>query len=319
MRMRWHAAETILWHMAASRILVGYDGSPHADDALALARVLGHGTAAEIVLAHVVPWEPLGLTAVPIPELKADFERRERQALEKLQEVADRHGVLAEAGPGSSPAQGLSELAEELEPELVVVGSSHRGTLGQVLAGNVALRLLDGLDRPLAVAPAGYSEGPQALDSIGVAFDGTPESHEALTAGARLAQAAGARIEVIRVMPPGTGVPVSPWVFAWDAGAIREDREALDREQLEAAVRSLPREVAGSARLETGIPVEVLIEASRDLDLLAIGSRGYGPTRRLLLGSVSAQLVREARCPVLVTPRPPSTDRERPRVEAARA
>jgi nucleotide-binding universal stress UspA family protein len=319
MRMCRHAAETILCHMAASRILVGYDGSPHADDALALARLLAGCTGAEIVIAQVVPWEPLSLTAVPMPELKADLERRERQALEELQEVADRPGVRAEAGPGSSPAQGLSELAEELNPELVVVGSSHRGRLGQVLAGNVALTLLDGLDRPLAVAPAGYSEGAEPLHAIGVAFDGTPESHEALTAAARLAQAAGAKIEVIRVMPLGAGLPLSPWVFTWDAGAIREDLEARERDDLEAAVRSLPREVAGSSRFETGIPAEVLAEASRDLDLLAVGSRGYGPTRRLLLGSVSAQLVREAHCPVLVTPRPSSTDRARPRVEAAQA
>ena len=56
--------------MTASRILVGHDASPHADDALALGRLLSELTGAELVLARVVPWEPLPLQAVPIPELK---------------------------------------------------------------------------------------------------------------------------------------------------------------------------------------------------------------------------------------------------------
>jgi hypothetical protein len=38
--------------------------------------------------------------------------------------------------------------------------------------------------------------------------------------------------------------------------------------------------------------------------LLVLGSRGYGPVRRVLLGSVSGELVRGAACPVLVVPRP---------------
>ena len=111
----------------------------------------------------------------------------------------------------------------------------------------------------------------------------------------------------------------SPWAFAWGAGASRQDLEERARDRLESAAKSLPREASGSSRLETGAPVVVLVDASRYLDLLVVGSRGYGPARRLLLGSVSGRLVREAHCPVLVTPCPPSREREPLRVEAARA
>ena len=39
------------------------------------------------------------------------------------------------------------------------------------------------------------------------------------------------------------------------------------------------------------------------VDVLFAGSRGYGPLRRALLGSVSGALVRDAGCPVVITPR----------------
>ena len=54
----------------------------------------------------------------------------------------------------------------------------------------------------------------------------------------------------------------------------------------------------------SGDPVLVLEqEASRGLDLLVLGARGYGPLRSVLLGSVSTEVVCHSPCPVLVVPR----------------
>jgi nucleotide-binding universal stress UspA family protein len=52
-----------------------------------------------------------------------------------------------------------------------------------------------------------------------------------------------------------------------------------------------------------GDPAEVLAARSRELDLLVVGSRGYGPVRQVLIGGVSAELMRRAACPVLIVPR----------------
>jgi len=52
-----------------------------------------------------------------------------------------------------------------------------------------------------------------------------------------------------------------------------------------------------------GDPLTLLRDASADLDLMVLGSRGYGPVRTLLLGSVSRAVVRDAACPVVVVPR----------------
>jgi nucleotide-binding universal stress UspA family protein len=52
-----------------------------------------------------------------------------------------------------------------------------------------------------------------------------------------------------------------------------------------------------------GDPAEILAERSGALDLLVVGSRNYGPVRRALIGSVAAEVIRTASCPVLVVPR----------------
>jgi len=52
-----------------------------------------------------------------------------------------------------------------------------------------------------------------------------------------------------------------------------------------------------------GDPAERLIERSASLDILVVGSRGYGPLHAVLVGGVSGRVVRAAQCPVIVTPR----------------
>src|SRR6185312_6501572 len=124
-------------------------------------------------------------------------------------------------------------------------------------------------------APAGFAQTEHGLAEVGVGYDGSPESREALRLGGRLARAAGAALRVVSVA----------------TGAMPEH---------EAAARA-----EGAAyEVLTGAPAAELARRSADLGLLVVGSRGHGPVRRLLLGSTSTRLVREARCPVIIVPRP---------------
>jgi nucleotide-binding universal stress UspA family protein len=66
----------------------------------------------------------------------------------------------------------------------------------------------------------------------------------------------------------------------------------------------VPDGIEVEAALASGAPVEALTDAAGTSgNILVVGSRAYGPLRRVLLGSVSTKLVRSAPCPLIVTPR----------------
>ena len=79
-------------------------------------------------------------------------------------------------------------------------------------------------------------------------------------------------------------------------------RERASRE-LESAMATIDAELGAEAEFTVGDAAQVLAEASEQLDLLLVGSRGYGPMRAVMVGGVAGRLVREAACPVIVVPR----------------
>jgi nucleotide-binding universal stress UspA family protein len=284
-------------------VLVGYDGRPESRDALALAALLGRALGEPLIVACVYPPpdNTIGLTGADTGA-EADFRSRaEHTAAEGR--AALPHGLDASTAAvlGGSAAQGLHDLAESERPAAIVLGSSHRGALGRVLAGSVASRLFSAAPCPVAIAPRG-SAGSETtvLRLVGVGFDDNPESWNALQRAAALGVAAGARLRLIHAVQPVIAPPMAP-----------EESERLTRElrahhelALRRATLSVSKELQAEARLVVGDAVRVLDdEGHHGLDLLVLGSRGYGPLRRVLLGSVASEVVRLAPCPVMVVPR----------------
>jgi nucleotide-binding universal stress UspA family protein len=150
---------------------------------LALARLLARLTGAPLLLVTVLPREaPVGF---PSPEYASALRD---EIAERLRDVARRLGDGASTRVlDGSPAGAMHELAEEINPAAVVVGSTHRGVVGRLLVGQVATGLLHGTGCPVAIAPRGYDGADGALQQIGVAFDGSPEARVALEAGIGLA------------------------------------------------------------------------------------------------------------------------------------
>lgn len=193
----------------------------------------------------------------------------------------------------SSIGRGLHELAESVGADLLVVGSSQRGAVGRVLLGDDTRAALDGAPCAVAVAPAGYAQDPHLFREIGVGYDGSPESVHALTMARELAAQRGARVSAFEA--------VSVPAIALASGPPSVDdrlRELLDdaRARVSALDGVEPHAVYGQ-------PAEELALFSASVDLLVVGSRGYGPVGRLVHGSTSHRLARIARCPLLVLPR----------------
>lgn len=79
--------------------------------------------------------------------------------------------------------------------------------------------------------------------------------------------------------------------------AAKEETESLLEQAGEAS-----RPASVTVRGVTGLPAEELVIASKDAEMLVVGSRGAGGFRRLLMGSVAAQVTHHAHCPVVVIP-----------------
>jgi nucleotide-binding universal stress UspA family protein len=69
----------------------------------------------------------------------------------------------------------------------------------------------------------------------------------------------------------------------------------------------LAGELPVAIEIERGDAAAELIARSGDVDLIVLGSRSYGPLRRVLVGGVGTKVIAEARCPVLVVPRSAGT------------
>lgn len=93
--------------------------------------------------------------------------------------------------------------------------------------------------------------------------------------------------------------PGSPLVGQAEPEDLRST-EAAARAELEQAGGA--EGVDGEIRVVAGVPAEELLKAGEDADLVVVGSRGVGGFSRLLLGSVSSQVVQHATCPVVVIP-----------------
>lgn len=153
-----------------------------------------------------------------------------------------------------------------------------------------------------APRPLGSTDPIPEVERIVVGVDGSPTSMEALVWAARQAARCHAELRIVSAWaPPDIGLEsyeYGPTGTEVDTKAIARVRRLVEA-AAERARRLLPADRVDSS-VGVGGPAEVLIEQSRDADLLVVGSRGLGGFRGLLLGSVSQQCAGHAACPVVV-------------------
>ncbi len=281
------------------KLIIGYDAGDEGEDAVEFGRALCDVIGAEPVLTSVIsPTHPSIETLGP--EAARDYRHRE------LVEVAGRRleGRDAEVQVvrGTSVGHGLVTAAEDLDAACLVIGSCHRGALGRVALGSVGGSLIHGAPCTVAVAPRGYAESKGPLLHVGVAFDGTPEAWAALETGIGMTERAHGRLSVVTVSDFTSHVPATAFNLLTSGEVTTAEREEK-RRVLDLALARVPEELPVRGRLLSGVPGEMLATASQDVDLMIIGSKGYGPIRRAFAGSVAAYVFHHAHSAVMVLPR----------------
>jgi nucleotide-binding universal stress UspA family protein len=282
-------------------ILAGADGTGSGLDAVAFGARLATAIGSPLVVACVCPDQALLVGAEGEAE---DPQRQATSILEGAREVVGDLPADFRTVASTSPARGLAELAENEDVEAVVVGSTHRGPVGRVMSGSTAERLLHGSGCPVAVAPRGYRlHRSKPIEAIGAAFTDSPEGHEAVRVAADLAARAHLPMTVYSVVALHSNW-LRPETVQPDATVVPEEIRRAYSDPLDSAVADLSDGVRATGQLLFGEVVDELsVAAERDVDLLVCGSRGYGPVRRVLLGTVSSALARQASVPTLVVPR----------------
>ncbi|MBL6274575.1 universal stress protein [Micromonospora fiedleri] len=287
--------------MSDEQILVGYDGSPDAAAALEWALAQAGRDGRPVRLAYIFEWLTVagwvgpGMTPGMWPDEQA------RQQVEELvrkaaADAAAAHPDLTVSGEvlDGPPALVLEECSTEAG--LVVLGSRGHGGFTGLLAGSTAVSVTAHAHCPVVVVRRDTASTARA-GHVAVGVDGSEQSLLAL--GFAIEQAALRRVplHVLRAWQPGR----DQWNLTGEQA--REAALAAQRAELDEPLRrwqaSFP-DVEVSVETAAAAPAGLLIDASRNAQLIVVGTRGRGGLRGMLLGSVSQQLIQHARCPVAV-------------------
>jgi len=275
------------------RIIVGFDGSTFAADALRWAVAEARRHAADLVALTVIDDQPAPLLAStrqppvdPRPDVLADLR-------DAVSAVADGFPAAFRYTLGSAAAELI---AASRTADLLVVGSRGHGRLTNALLGSVSRACLLHAPGPVVVVRPDSTRETDGRVIVGI--DGSELSHQALRVAAieaRLRRADLSAVHAVHWDRIGTELitPPNEQLVEWGTQLVHQQLADLPRHLTDAEVEVRPVIVPGH-------PGDVLVDHSRTADLLVLGSRGHNPLTSLLLGSTADYCAHHATCPVMV-------------------
>lgn len=288
-----------------SRIVVGIDASEESREALHWARTQA-GEHDRIVVVHAWDIPLVAGYEMAIAIDPAEIEGGASGFLERLVSDVDDPRLVPHLAQGH-PGRSLVEVAEGSGPDggddgpadMVVVG--HRGSgKASVILGSTANYVMHHTERPVVIIRGDYSGAPRHV-AVGVDDHHVEDGENPSVRALRFAY--GLRgVEEIAVIHAWFAPGVAAGLYA-GAGA---DMEKMDEEAT--AVAQLVMELAGAppegvtvrAVPERGTAGFALVEASREADLVVLGSRGRGGFMGLILGSTSLEVAAHSHAPVAI-------------------
>ena len=277
-----------------------YDGS---EAALAVARWLA--VEQRRPLHAITVLEPSEMVSVAagaagVPVLPEHYHEEERAAIADLLEarlsrmsaVATQRVDVAEGWT----AQTVADLGRDREAHAIVVGTGRHGALGRVVYGERAVQIARLSDRPVLVVPPNAVAGP--VSEVVVAVDFSPASLRA----ARFAMTMTADHGRLTLVHVKSAVKLSEEGAGWWEDAY--ERRATDLFHRFVASLRAERGITVDTRLLHGDVASVLVAYAREIGagVIACGGRRHSFIERMLLGSVSTELIRRAGCTVAVLP-----------------
>lgn len=266
-------------------LLVCTDGSSASQGAMEAALVLARRGPCRLRWLQVLECNPVFASQAidSIPE----WEKDAREGLQGMLSRAEAQGLVTEilVREGEVVHRTILAEAEKYQPDLIIMGRRGRTALAGLLMGSVTARVVALSPFNVLVVPR---NSPLTFHRLLVAIDGSPCSEAAWREAFLLSRAWFSHLLAVSVAQRGAELP--------------EVQEILQKVQAEADREGVPLDTL----VLRGTPSEAIIQAAqaRGTDLLILGSHGRRGLTRLIMGSVTEQVIGQARCPVLIVKHP---------------
>jgi nucleotide-binding universal stress UspA family protein len=274
-------------------VVVGYDGSPDGDVALAWAT--GHVRATtrrlRVLVATVEAADVVELTTTTPDERRKRVLDRAAELTASLEEGQARVDTVDQA-----PAPAL--IAASADAQLLVLGARGHGAVYGLLMGSVSQHVARHASCPVVVVRRPHS--PES-DRVVVGVDGSEHGRAALRFAFEHVDQYGGTLTVLAVSSYAAMIEGSA-LFGYGRAYPADYRSEI-RSWLHEELRELRAEypsVEATTEVAVGSPARLLADASRAASLVVVGSRGRGEFAGLLLGSTSTSVLHHAECPVAV-------------------
>ncbi len=284
------------------KALVPLDFSDWSDAALGLlASLKGVGTQ-EATLLHVMDSRPVAYLPECFPVDDAPLREGALEALESRRQAAERAGVRAAVQVvRGAPVEAIVQAAATGGAEYILMGSRRRSFLQHVVLGTVSENVIRHATVPVLLdkwSGAAHPAAPNVFEHVLFPTDFSPCAEKAFRYLAELAAGGMRRATILHVQDTRGA--------RGRADAIAHLEQMVDHDRLAATEATL----AGLG-VETrtvvceGLPYREALRAAEEEGVTAIvlGSHGKSSVAEILLGSVSAEIIRQARVPVLVVRR----------------
>jgi nucleotide-binding universal stress UspA family protein len=281
-----------------NKILVAYDGSKSAKNALVVAaRMAKRDNSWVKVLDVVSPYNGE-------PELTGDSNIREavkgpaEQLLEEARQIAEKEGVqISTALAQGEPYERITAIAEEEDCDLIVMGRQGISHLERELMGSVTARVIGHSTRDVLVVPESFIWDGQ-LKSVLLATDGSSNCSAADDVTLKIAEQRSIRVAAISV----TKTDISSESAAFSQAAARGNETKAKKILRDFKERAAAKNIDVETYAKHGQPHQEITALAVELGVTAIVMCTHGKTgiKRLLMGSVTQRTIGYADCPVLV-------------------
>jgi nucleotide-binding universal stress UspA family protein len=296
------------------RILMPVDVSEYSKAAVAFvasrATLLKNPTEVELInLQHRVP--PRAARALGKEMVHSYYEAEAAKALKAAAAALKRAGANAATRYAvGTVADGLASIVANDRADLIVMGSHGDTGLKKLLLGSVASTVAVSCTKPLLILRGAPIPRRDSL-KVGIALDGSPYGLAVarFVAGHRDLFGATPSVSLIHVVPDLTKIKVPGWIEREVPTGIKPEQvEAMQKAAFENVFKPahdlLARAgiTATEVRLVGQVPGDAIAAqaAKSRLDVLAIGSLGFGASRHTIMGSVATRVASRCRTALLL-------------------